>query len=95
MVFEMKCVICKKKVIGFGNNAQPVKKGKCCDTCNLMKVIPQRLTDAKEYAKQKYHREYLKAHNTLCKCKHRKGRHYIGICQVRNCHCMKFEEASK
>ncbi len=31
----MKCVICKKKFDGFGNNPQPLKeKGRCCDECN-------------------------------------------------------------
>ena len=27
----------------YGNNAQPVCKGKCCDDCNSTKVIPARL----------------------------------------------------
>lgn len=37
-----KCIICKKKIIGFGNNAQPLRRGKCCDTCNVSKVVPAR-----------------------------------------------------
>ena len=40
-----KCVICGRKFEGFGNNAEPVRKGRCCDICNLMKVIPARLQD--------------------------------------------------
>lgn len=39
----MKCVLCKNKILGYGNNAQPLKKGQCCDMCNAYKVIPARL----------------------------------------------------
>jgi hypothetical protein len=38
-----KCKICKKQFKGFGNNAEPVKKGKCCNSCNDLYVIPERL----------------------------------------------------
>lgn len=38
-----KCVICKQRFDGRGNNAEPVAKGLCCDTCNMSKVIPARL----------------------------------------------------
>ncbi len=37
-----KCVICKKEYDGYGNNAEPVKKGLCCDDCNENVVIPKR-----------------------------------------------------
>lgn len=36
------CVICKKKYLGYGNNALPLKRGRCCDKCNN-KVIAKRL----------------------------------------------------
>jgi hypothetical protein len=39
-----KCVICKERFKGFGNNAYPIKEGKCCDKCNI-DVIKARLTD--------------------------------------------------
>lgn len=26
-----------------GNNTEPVKSGRCCDNCNIMRVIPARL----------------------------------------------------
>ena len=44
----MKCCICggEIEVKGrwkTGNNAQPVKKGRCCDKCNYTKVIPERI----------------------------------------------------
>lgn len=41
-----KCVICTKKYTKFGHNAEPVKKGRCCNRCNDMSVIPQRLIQA-------------------------------------------------
>jgi len=45
---RMKCCICRKEIepVGTwteGNNAQPVKDGRCCDVCNKTKVIPARL----------------------------------------------------
>lgn len=46
----MKCVICKNEIevqptTGWdkGHNAEPVKKGRCCDGCNSAIVIPCRL----------------------------------------------------
>ena len=40
-----KCILCKVSFDGYGNNPQPVKRtGRCCDTCNLSKVIPARIT---------------------------------------------------
>lgn len=39
----MKCIFCGKEIIGFGNNAQPLKKGICCENCNITKVIPYRI----------------------------------------------------
>lgn len=40
------CCICGEKIDGYGNNAEPIKNGECCDKCNDEKVIPVRL---KEY----------------------------------------------
>lgn len=40
------CSICKNLFSGYGNNPEPVKdikEGKCCDTCNQIKVIPARI----------------------------------------------------
>lgn len=37
------CSICGKPYTNWGNNAQPVNNGRCCDTCNYMKVIPARI----------------------------------------------------
>ena len=48
----MKCCICNEEikpdqVTGWnqGNNAEPVKEGRCCDDCNNTKVIPARLKE--------------------------------------------------
>lgn len=48
---KYKCVLCKKKFEGYGNNPKPLfQKGLCCDMCNLIEVVPARLI---EYQKQK------------------------------------------
>ena len=39
------CSICGKEFDGFGNNAEPVNDGLCCDKCNNDIVIPRRLAD--------------------------------------------------
>lgn len=43
------CVICGKTIKGeWGNNPRPIKKdGKCCDSCNMTKVIPARIFGVK------------------------------------------------
>lgn len=38
------CSICKRPFEGWGNNADPVNNGRCCDTCNMTVVIPARMT---------------------------------------------------
>ena len=38
----MKCVICKQNFQGLGNNAYPIAKGRCCDSCNKL-VITARI----------------------------------------------------
>lgn len=37
------CCICKKELKGYGNNAEPFRKGVCCNKCNSEFVIPSRL----------------------------------------------------
>jgi len=39
---KYKCVLCGKDKEGFGNNAQPLANGRCCDICNL-KVLKTRI----------------------------------------------------
>ena len=35
----MNCSICNEKIEGFGNNAQPINDGICCDDCNTLVII--------------------------------------------------------
>jgi hypothetical protein len=49
----MKCCICKKEIIAKGtwqedNNAMPVKKGRCCNECNMNIVLPARRNNLKK-----------------------------------------------
>lgn len=37
------CSICGKEYSGYGNNAQPINDGRCCDVCNMLTVIPTRV----------------------------------------------------
>ena len=36
------CCICGELTNGFGNNAQPIKEGRCCDDCDE-RVIVERI----------------------------------------------------
>lgn len=38
-----KCCLCGKELKRMGNNAEPIKKGKCCDRCNDLLVVKERL----------------------------------------------------
>ena len=47
-----KCCICGETYEGYGNNPFPVKDyGKCCDKCNLEKVIPARINSIIKHQK--------------------------------------------
>ena len=37
------CSICFKAFTEYGNNAQPVNNGRCCNACNDRFVIPARI----------------------------------------------------
>ena len=39
----MKCSICSKEIIGFGNNASPFNNERCCDDCNENVLLPLRM----------------------------------------------------
>jgi hypothetical protein len=43
------CSICGKKYGGYGNNAQPVSSGRCCDICNMLVIIPTRARHQSQY----------------------------------------------
>ena len=34
------CSICGGAIVGFGNDAQPINDGRCCDQCNAERIIP-------------------------------------------------------
>jgi len=39
-----RCIICRHFSNGWGNNPAPLKKrGRCCDVCNTVRVIPARV----------------------------------------------------
>ena len=38
-----RCVLCRINGIGYGHNAQPLSRGRCCDSCNRLRVIPYRI----------------------------------------------------
>jgi len=44
----VRCCLCQCDAGKYGNNALPVKKGRCCDECNVTKVIPARMLNARE-----------------------------------------------
>ena len=37
------CCICGEEYEGYGNNAEPYKKGYCCDACHIKFVLPARM----------------------------------------------------
>jgi hypothetical protein len=37
------CSICDGEYAEYGNNAQPINGGRCCDACNATRVIPERM----------------------------------------------------
>lgn len=39
-----KCSICGRRYDGYGNNAQPINAGRCCDPCDKL-VIARRMRD--------------------------------------------------
>ena len=46
-----KCSLCGNEYTHYGNNPEPLKEfeERCCDRCNMMKVIPARLKGVKGY----------------------------------------------
>ena len=41
----MLCVLCSNYIPGYGNNAQPVAEGICCDSCNFNVVLSMTHSD--------------------------------------------------
>lgn len=40
---ELKCCICGTEFVGYGNNAEPIRKGVCCDRCNERYILTSRI----------------------------------------------------
>ena len=38
------CCICGEQIYGYGNSAEPVKSGRCCDKCNII-VVKRRVKE--------------------------------------------------
>ena len=38
-----KCAICDGGIFGVDHNAAPVRKGRCCESCNTVHVLPTRM----------------------------------------------------
>lgn len=38
------CCICGEQIVGYGNSAEPVKSGRCCDKCNIT-VVKRRISE--------------------------------------------------
>jgi len=61
----MKCCLCGNEIEIFGgwdqgNNAQPLKDGRCCNECNWTKVIPVRMQSVKKSSNVDKFKEQLK-----------------------------------
>lgn len=37
------CCLCDRPFVEYGNNATPLKNGRCCNRCNDEHVIPERI----------------------------------------------------
>ena len=54
----MNCSICKEPIevtsYGWaeGNNAEPINDGRCCDTCDMTKVLPARMEALRTYSRE-------------------------------------------
>ena len=49
---RIKCCICGKEFVGWGNNPYPVNNdpdARCCDDCNMNSVIPARIAVLKRF----------------------------------------------
>lgn len=42
------CCLCGREFKEWGNNAQPLSDGRCCNECNNSRVIPARINNIKK-----------------------------------------------
>lgn len=51
----MKCCLCGKEIRDYGHNPWPLSdnvEDRCCDLCNMLKVIPARIIKSKEQVRE-------------------------------------------
>lgn len=36
---QYQCALCHKLATGYGNSAEPLSRGRCCDDCNVQVVL--------------------------------------------------------
>ena len=71
---SIKCCICGKEFIGYGNDPWPVvDEGECCDTCNINIVLPARI--------EQMHNRYVNPNLPKCVT----GLSGSGVCGNRDC----------
>ena len=79
------CILCDEEIIGYGNNANPVADGECCNNCNGGIIIPVRrgfisIEAAQKfpelYKKYKTH-AYINAKTEMNQYSHTYGKTYI------------------
>ena len=51
------CTLCGDQIADnhgwiLGHNAAPIVEGRCCESCNMTKVFPRRMEDAKKIQQQ-------------------------------------------
>ena len=51
------CTLCGDQIADnhgwiLGNNAAPIVEGRCCDSCNIIKVLPRRMEDSQKLQQQ-------------------------------------------
>ncbi len=39
------CCVCGQQINGYGNNAEPLMQGRCCDNCNITQVVRLRMQE--------------------------------------------------
>ena len=78
-----RCCICSSEYVGYGNNAKPIKEGRCCNECNSFKVVPARIDilmnslninnqmlKKKLYIKKRWLRHLIKVTNKITSTKY-------------------------
>lgn len=76
----MKCCLCDKEAGKYGNNALPIIDKRCCDSCNLKKVVSARLELMKAHANNGLQKVYKR--NSLALARHHKKTCFGEECDI-------------